>query len=119
MDNKESQHLDERKKIDKKEKTKSLCKTISISICIIFRSLIILTLCLLTYFGLYNVIDNMTNIVQTVTVSSEGPAAEMYPHYMGQYNVLRDVYRYDRAVYKHVDREDRFIIYTGRKSCLY
>ena len=53
---------------------------------------------------------------QTVTVSSEGPAAEMYPDSMGQYNVIREVYRYDRAVYKHVDREDRFIIYNGNKK---
>ena len=57
--------------------------------------------------------------VQTVTVSSEGPAAKTYPDYMGQYNIFRDVYRHDRAVYKHVDREDRFIIYTGRSSGLY
>ena len=49
-----------------------------------------------------------------MTVSSEGPAAEMYPDSMGQYNVLREVYRYDRAVYKHVDREDRFIIFAGK-----
>ena len=26
------------------------------------------------------------------------------------------VYRYDPAVYKHVDREDRSIIYTGKKT---
>lgn len=54
----------------------------------------------------------MTSDVQSVTVSSEGPAAEMDPDSMGQYNILRDVYRYDRPVYKHVDREDRFIIYA-------
>ena len=42
----------------------------------------------------------------------------MYPDYMGQYNILKDVYRYDRAVYKHVDREERFIIYTGRNTGL-
>ena len=59
-------------------------------------------------------LNNMTSAVQTVTVSSEGPAAEMYPDSMGQYNILRDVYRYDRPVYKHVDREDRFIINTGK-----
>ena len=80
--------------------------------------MIILTLTSLTYLGLYLVLNNMTSPVQTVTVSSEGPAAEIYPDYMGQYNVLRDVYRYDRAVYKHVDRKDRFIIYTGRYTCL-
>ena len=56
----------------------------------------------------------MTRPVQTVTVSSEGPAAEMYPDFMGKYNILREVYRYDRAVYKHVDREDRFIISAGK-----
>ena len=26
------------------------------------------------------------------------------------------VYRYNPAVYKHVDREDRSIIYTGKKT---
>ena len=84
------------------------------SICIIFRTLLILTITFLTYLGLYLDLNNMTRPVQTVTVSSEGPAEEMYSDSMGQYNILRDVYRYDRPVYKHVDREDRFIIYTGR-----
>ena len=79
-------------------------------------SLITLTLTLLAYFGLYIELSKLTMAAQTVTVSSEGPAAEMYPDYMGQYNVLRDVYRYDRAVYKHVDRGDRFIIFTGRST---
>ena len=61
-------------------------------------------------------LSNWTRPAQTVTVSSEGPAAEMYPDYMGQYNVIKDVYRYDRPVYKHVDREDKFIIFTGRNT---
>ena len=78
--------------------------------------MIILTLTSLTYLGLYLVLNNMTSPVQTVTVSSEGPAAEMYPDSMGQYNLLREVVRYDRAVYKQVDKEDTFIIYTGRSS---
>ena len=78
----------------------------------------ILTLTFLTYLGLYLVLNKMTSPVQTVTVSSEGAAAEIYPDYMGQYNIIRDVYRYDRAVYKHVDREDRFIIFTGRNKTL-
>ena len=81
---------------------------------IIFLSLIILTLTFLTYLGLYTVLNNMTRPVQTVTVSSEGPAAEMYPDSMGQYNILREVYRYERPVYKHVDREDRFIVFAGK-----
>ena len=78
--------------------------------------MIILTLTFLAYLGLYLALNNMTRPVQTVTVSSEGPAAEMYPDSMGQYNILREVHRYDRAVYKHVEREDTFIIYTGRSS---
>ena len=63
-------------------------------------------------------LSKLTRPVQTVTVSSEGPAAEMYPDSMGQYDIMREVYRYDRAVYKHVDREDRFVIYTGRTTSL-
>ena len=78
--------------------------------------MIILTLTFLAYLGLYLALNNMTRPVQTVTVTSEGPAAEMYPDSMGQYNILREVHRYDRAVYKHVEREDTFIIYTGRSS---
>ena len=72
-----------------------------------------LKLNILIYFGLYLVLNKMTSPVQTVTVSSEGPAAEMYPDYMGQYNLVKEVVRYDRAVYKHVYREDRFIICAG------
>ena len=82
-------------------------------ILLINRSIIVLTLTFLTYLGFYLVLNNMTSPVQTVTVSSEGPAAEMYPDYMGQYNLMREVVRYDRAVYKHVYREDRFIICAG------
>ena len=95
-------------------KDESVCKILWRPIRIIFLSLTIFTLTFLAYLGLYTVLNNMTTPVQTVTVSSEGPAAEMYPDYMGQYNILREIYRYDRAVFKHVDREDRFLIYTGR-----
>ena len=81
---------------------------------IIFASLITLTLTLGVYLGLFSGLSTLTQPAQTVIVSSEGPAAEMYPDSMGQYNLLRGVYRYNRPVYKHVDREDRFIIFTGR-----
>ena len=73
-----------------------------------------LKLNILIYFGLYTVLNIMTMPVQTVTVSSEGPAEEMYPDSMGQYNILSEVYRYDRAVYKHLGREDQFIIFIGK-----
>ena len=113
-DNIESQPFDEKNKADNVEE--SLCKISFRSVWKIFQSLLILTLTFLIYFGLYTVLKNKTIQVQTVTFSSEGPAADMYPDYMGQYNILKDVYRYDRAVYKHVDTEDTFIIYTGRSS---
>ena len=118
-DKKGEDEFDERKKANKDKKIRSCCKIIFRSICILIQSMIFLTLDFLTYLGLYLVLKNMTSPVQTVTVSSEGPAAEMYPDRMGQYNLLRDVYRYDRAVYKHEDRDDRFIIYTGRNRSVY
>ena len=96
-------------KAKKKPKTRKL-------ICLIFSSLIILTLTFLIYLGLWGELNKLTKEVQIVTISSEGPAAEMYPDSMGQYNILKEVYRYDRAVYKHVDREDRFIICAGKIS---
>ena len=119
MDSNSSQHFNDQKTAEKDKKSKSLDNINFIMISIIFRSLMILTLIFMIYLGFYLILNTMTRPVQTVTVSSEGPAAEMYPDYMGQYNVLREVYRYDRPVYKHVDREDRFIIFTGRNTNLY
>ena len=83
------------------------------SILIFILSLFFLSLTFLANLGLYTNLSKLVMAAETVTVSSEGPAAEMYPDSMGQYNLLRDVYRYDRSVYKHVERDDRFIIYTG------
>ena len=79
-------------------------------------SLIFLELTILAYLSPYLYLNTLTQPAQTVIVSSEGPAAEMYPDSMGQYNLLRGVYRYNRPVYKHVDREDRFIISAGRTN---
>ena len=97
-------------------KPKTVRKIIRESIQIIFVSLIILTLTVLTYFGLYNELSKLTISAPSVTVSSEGPAAEMYPESMGMYMILKDIYRNNRAVYKHVDREDRFIIFARSKE---
>ena len=84
------------------------------SILIFILSLFFLSLTFLAYLGLYSELSKLVMAAETVTVSSEGPAAEMYPDSMGQYDILREVYRYDRAVYKHVDREDRFILFAGK-----
>ena len=83
------------------------------SILIISVSLIIMAVAFIAFFGLYYELSKLTMAAKTVTVSSEGPAAEMYPDGMGQYNILKDVYLHNRAVYKHKDRSDRFIVYTG------
>ena len=54
------------------------------------------------------------DIATVVTVSSSGSVAQMYPESLGQYNIIRDVIRNNRPVYKHVDRDDRFIVYYGK-----
>ena len=92
---------------------KTICKITIESIKIIFVSLVILTLTVLTYLGLFGQLSKLTIAAPNVTISSEGPAAEMYPESMGQYKILKDIYRNNRAVYKHVDREDRFIIFNS------
>ena len=97
-----------------KKKPETKCTPIMSCFLIIFLSLIFLAVTFLTYFGLYVTLSNLTRPAQTVTVSSDGPASEMYPDSMGQYDILREVYRYERAVYKHVDREDRFILFAGK-----
>ena len=84
------------------------------SILTLFLSLIILTLTFLVYFGMFITLNNMTSAVQTVTVSSEGPAAKLYPDRMGKYIVLEEVYYNGQAVYRHVDSGDRFIIFIGK-----
>ena len=109
-DNTESQNSEERMKANKGKKPKSLCEII---LGTIIPSLMILTLTFLTYLGLYFELNNIGK-AQTVTVSSEGPAAKLYPDRMGKYIVLEEVYHNGRAVYRHVDRGDRFIIFIGK-----
>ena len=100
----------------KNKKSKRVDKIFQESAKIIFVSLAILTLTVLTYLGLYNELSKLTIAAPNVTVSSEGPVAEMYPGSMGQYKILKDLYRSNRAVYKHVEREDRFIIFRKNRD---
>ena len=58
---------------------------------------------------------------QTVTLSSEGPANEMYPDSMGEYQLAEEVIQgwdADYTWYRHKDREDRFLMYNnlGKKK---
>ena len=76
--------------------------------------LIIFTIIYFTCFGCFLVMNDSTSWkAQTVTLSSEGPAYEKYPDSMGEYQLAEEgsitVYNW----YRHVDREDRFLIYNN------
>ena len=81
--------------------------------------LIIFTIIYFTCFGCFLVLNDSTSwAAQTVTLSSEGPANETYPHSMGEYQLAEeDMQDYDW--YRHVDREDRFLMYNklGNMNC--
>ena len=84
----------------------SLVKNI---ILIISLLLIIFTIIYFTCFGCFLVLNDAgTRTAQTVTL--KGPAGEMYPDSMGEYQLAGE----ERATtwYQHVTREDRFIMYN-------
>ena len=77
--------------------------------------LIIFTIIYFTCFGCFLVL-NETTTAQTVTLSSEGPAKEMYPDSMGEYQLAEEEIRgflTDYNWYRHKDREDRFLMYNN------
>ena len=54
--------------------------------------------------------------VQTVTLSSEGPASETDPDSMGEYQLAekdKEDSLIDYSWYQHKDRENRFLIYNN------
>ena len=60
--------------------------------------------------------DSTSWAAQTVTLSSEGPANEMYPDSMGEYQLAEEVIQgwdADYTWYRHKDREDRFLMYNN------
>ena len=77
--------------------------------------LIIFTLIFFTFFGCFLVLNNFTSwTAQTVTLSSEGAAYEMYPDSMGEYQLAGEI-RGSLTVfhwYRHRDRVDRFLMYN-------
>ena len=86
------------------------------TILIISILLIIFTIIYFTCFGCFLVLNNArTRIAQTVTLSSEGPASEMYPDSMGEYQLAGEEWSLGSGFinwYRHLDREDRFIMYN-------
>ena len=80
--------------------------------------LIIFTIIFFTCFGCFLVLNDSTSwAAQTVTLSSEGAANQTYPDSKGEYQLAEDhsddvsltVYNW----YRHVDREDRFLMYNN------
>ena len=82
------------------------------SLKIISLLLIIFTIIYFTCFGCFLVLNDAgTRTAQTVTLNSEGPAGEMYPDSMGEYQLAGEESK--STWYKHVTREDRFIMYNS------
>ena len=79
--------------------------------------LIIFTIIYFTCFGCFLVLNDSTSrAAQTVTLSSEGPANETYPHSIGEYQLAEEEIQGFQAVYnwyRHKDREDRFLMYNN------
>ena len=74
---------------------------------------IILTIIYFTCFGCFLVLNDSTSLVaQTVTLSSEGAANETYPDSMGEYQKIESDGDGSLTVYRHAEREDRFLLYN-------
>ena len=84
---------------------------------ILFVIMIISTILYFTCFGCFLVVNDSTSwAAQTVTLSSEGEAYEMYPDRMGEYQLVQDERQGSGVVndlYRHKDRKDRFIMYNN------
>ena len=76
--------------------------------------LIIFTIIYFTFFGCFLVLNDSTSwAAQTVTLSSEGGANETYPDSMGKYKRIESDGDVSLEVYRHVEREDRFLLYNS------
>ena len=76
--------------------------------------LTIFTIIYFTCLGCFLVLNDSTSwVAQTVTLSSEGAANETYPDSMGQYQKIESDGGSSLTVYRHVEREDRFLLYNN------
>ena len=84
---------------------------------LLFVILIIFTIIYFMSLGCLLVLNsNLARAPQTVTLSSEGPANEMYPDSMGEYQLAEEMkqgWDADYTFYRHKDREDRFLMYNN------
>ena len=73
--------------------------------------LIFFTIVFFVCFGCFLVLND--TVAQTVTLSSEGAAIETYPDSMGEYQQIESDDDGSLTVYRHVEREDRFLLYNN------
>ena len=73
--------------------------------------LIIFSIVFFVCFGCFLVLND--TVAQTVTLSSEGAANETYPDSMGEYQQIASDGVGSLTVYRHVEREDRFLLYNN------
>ena len=73
--------------------------------------LIIFSIVFFACFGCFLVVND--TVAQTVTLSSEGAANETYPDSMGKYKRIESDGDVSLEVYRHVEREDRFLLYNS------
>ena len=73
--------------------------------------MIIFSIMFFACFGCFLVLND-DSIAQTVTLSSEGAANETYPDSMGEYHSIENDGVGSLTVYRHVEREDRFLLYN-------
>jgi len=78
---------------------------------ILFVLLIIFSIVFFVCFGCFLVVND--TVAQTVTLSSEGAANETYPDSMGKYKRIESDGDGSLTVYRHVEREDRFLLYNS------
>ena len=76
--------------------------------------LIIFTILYFTCFGSFLVWNGSTSrIAQTVTLSSEGAANQIFPDFMGEYQLAEVPSDTGHNWYRHVDKENIFLMYNN------
>ena len=110
------------KRLEEEKKALAIDSSLAMYIILIISLLLIIfTIIYFTCFGCFLVLNDAgTRTAQTVTLNSEGPAGEMYPDSMGEYQLAEEEYdRMDASgsltvynFYQHVNRSDRFIMYN-------
>ena len=51
----------------------------------------------------------------TIKLSNNGSSSEKYADSLGEYQLLQDISHNEHPVYQSLAREDRYIIYIGKK----